>query len=102
MGSLRCIFAPRLPPPQPGALYSALAPSLRSQPIPPMPLARRFIALAAALGALSAVHIAVPPRAARAEPLEQEPPKSGASMPRPKNYTPPRYPPEAEAAGLEA
>jgi TonB family protein len=61
-----------------------------------MPLARHFIAFAAALAALSAG----PLEAARAAP--EEPPKSGASMPRPTNYAPPRYPPEAEAAGLEA
>lgn len=95
MGSLRGMFGPKLPP-------LSQAPSLaeRAEPIEPMPTARRSIALAAALCALSAVHVAVPPRAARAE--GEEPPKSAAAMPRPKNYTPPRYPPEAEAAGLEA
>lgn len=53
----------------------------------------RFIALVAALAALSA-------DAAHKIALAEEPPKP--SMPRPKNYSPPQYPPEAEAEGLEA
>jgi TonB family protein len=60
-----------------------------------MHLARCSIAFIAALAALSG-------GPADKTALAEEPPKSGASMPRPKNYAPPLYPPEAEAAGIEA
>ncbi len=78
---------------------SPTAPSLVLRVNDPMPLARRSIAFAAALASLSAGAVA-PLRPALAAP--EEAPKSGPSMPRPKNYAPPLYPPEAQAAGIEA
>src|SRR5262245_19821042 len=54
----------------------------------------------AALAAFAQAARAQPSPAPSASP--SAPPSSQASTPRPLNYTPPRYPPEAEKAGLEA